>query len=159
MRDTAGSRILKSLSINMGGNHWYYLDIAESIAQKSKNPSTKVGALIVTINGEAVSWGYNGFPKSMPDKLEWLENRVEKYERVIHAEHNAILFAKQSLEDCTLYTYPFMPCHKCALIILQVGIRKVVAPAYIPERWQEAMVRSRGYMEDNGVFLELVDYE
>ncbi len=134
-----------------------YLHLAKVFSTWSKDPSTKVGAVIA--KGKLlVSSGYNGFPQGVLDDPETLENRQQKYKRVIHAEVNAILFAKKR-KNCTLYTYPLLPCSCCASIIIQSGITSVVSIDNIPERWKEsidvslelfreAKVQVRVYRED-----------
>lgn len=101
-----------------------FLSLAQHIAQWSKDPSTKVGAVIVDQNRRIVSTGYNGYPKGVSDTIDTDEREI-KYKKVIHAEKNAILFAKQDLTGCTLYV-THHPCSQCAGYILQSGISHVV---------------------------------
>ena len=70
--------------------------------------------------------GYNGFPVGIKDN-DRLNNRDLKYEIIIHAECNAMMFANVSLKGYKLYTYPFMPCPKCSSMIIQAGITTVVS--------------------------------
>ena len=95
----------------MGISKWdfRFLDMAALIANWSKDPSTKVGAVIVDKNNRVISLGYNGLPSSVPDDPEILNNRFEKYKYIIHAETNAILTANSSVKDCSVYTFPFLP--------------------------------------------------
>ena len=101
-----------------------FLSLAQHIANWSKDPSTKVGAVIVDQNRRIVSTGYNGYPKGVDDTIDTDEREI-KYKKVIHAEKNAILFAKQDLTGCTLYV-THHPCSQCAGYILQAGISRVV---------------------------------
>jgi dCMP deaminase len=106
----------------------------------SKDPSTKCGAIIIRPDGKHMSsFGYNGFPKLIEDRPEYLDNREEKYQRIIHAELNAILNAGCNLWGCAMYTWPFPPCSECAKHVIQVGIRRVIFPKTFPpelyERW------------------------
>ena len=103
-----------------------FLDLAELVSSWSKDPSTKVGAVIVDDKNIIVSVGFNGFPKGIEDD-DRLYNRDSKYQIIIHAENNALMFAKRPLDNCTLYTYPFMPCPRCAGMIIQSGIKRVVS--------------------------------
>ena len=105
-----------------------FLSLAEHISTWSKDPSTQVGAVIVDDQRRIISTGYNGFPRGVNDFPERYNNRDIKYEMIVHGEINAILFANQSIHGCTLYTWPFMPCSRCAAIVIQSGIRTVVAP-------------------------------
>jgi dCMP deaminase len=105
-----------------------FMDMAELVASWSKDPSTQCGAVIVDKNHRVISVGYNGYPKSVSDK--GLDNREEKYAKVLHAELNAILFSQRDLKDHTIYVTHF-PCAQCASLIVQTGIKRVVT--YKPE--------------------------
>lgn len=113
-----------------------FLELASVVGGWSKDPSTKVGAVIVNENKQIVSMGYNGFPRGVKDDYR-LENRETKYNLIVHAEANAIIHAKESLEGCTIYTDPFMPCSKCAGLIIQSGIKRVVSLDCDNPRWIE----------------------
>ena len=131
-----------------------YLYLAGHIATWSKDPSTQCGA-VITDGHRIISTGFNGFPQGIEDD-ERLDVRGTKYEMVIHAEINAILFAKQDLHGCTIYTYPFQPCSRCASVIIQSGIRRVVTTRQIPGRWQESFEIANGlFNEANTEFIQL----
>ena len=106
-----------------------FLGIAFICSKKSKDPNTKVGCCIVDSQNRILSTGYNGFPKNINDQeLSWKNEgtwHTTKYPYVIHAETNAILFAKQNLKDCILYTTLF-PCSNCAKLIIQTDIKKII---------------------------------
>lgn len=119
----------------MEWNKWL-LGLAKYIASASKDPSTKVGAVIVDEDRRIVSLGYNGLPRGVIDSEERLNNRDLKYKLIVHAERNALLFARGSVKNCILYTYPMMPCAVCASMVIQSGIKKVVAPKSENPRWQ-----------------------
>jgi dCMP deaminase len=122
----------------------YFLQIAAVAARKSKDPSTQVGAVIVRPDRTIVSVGYNGFPRGVADTPERLNDRPTKYSLVVHAEMNAILSARESLNGYTLYTVPFMPCDRCFVHVIQAGIKRVVfhrANELQQERWGEAFQR------------------
>lgn len=99
------------------------MDQLEHVASRSKDPNTKVGAIIVDMNNKQVSMGYNGFPPGLID-FEDRWQRPEKYRWVVHAEVNAICNADQSVRGCKLYL-PFWPCEKCILILAGAGIKEV----------------------------------
>jgi len=106
-----------------------YLQMATMVASWSKDPSTKCGAVIVRPDRTIASVGFNGFPRGVEDHPDLLNNRPEKYSRVIHAEVNAILSAKEPLDGFTMYTYPGgvgPSCDRCATCIIQSGISRVV---------------------------------
>lgn len=134
-----------------------FLDLAYKISEWSKDPSTKVGAIIVDKQRRIISTGYNGLPQTIEDSDEILYNRDLKYEHIIHAEVNAIIFAKCSIAGFTLYTVPFLPCSRCASIYIQAGIARIVAPKNKLERWEENLNLSRKSFKESGV--ECVEYD
>jgi dCMP deaminase len=139
----------------------FYLGMSRYISTASKDPSTKVGAVIVRPDFSVASVGYNGFPQKMPDRQEWLENREEKYSRVVHGEINAVSFCRdQSLHGYTLYTTPFMPCDRCFVQMIQKGITRFVAPKATSEqltRWGAAFEKVRQYARECNVELVELD--
>ena len=142
-------------------NKWdkRFLELAEHVAQWSKDPSTKVGAVISDDKNRIVSLGYNGFPRGVNDCEEILNDRSKKLPRVLHAEENAILFAQKDLEGFSLYVFPFQPCSMCSRIIIQSGIKRVIAPEAsdeLKERWKESMEISQQMFKEAGVELVIV---
>jgi dCMP deaminase len=129
-----------------------FLDMAALVATWSKDPSTKVGA-IITRGKFVVSLGFNGHPAGIDDSDSRLHDREQKYRTIIHAEMNAILSAHQPLEDCTLYVVPFMPCSNCGAVIVQSGIKRVVTLENNNERWQESFDITRTIFAEAGVDL------
>lgn len=134
-----------------------FIELAERVASWSKDPSTKCGAVIVRPDRTIASTGYNGFPKRCVDHEFLYEDRDLKLSRVIHAEVNAILFAKESLEDYTMYTVqnPHIgpSCDRCSAHIVQAGISRVVTKEFrpIPERWIESIQRGLDMYDEAGV--------
>jgi dCMP deaminase len=102
----------------------YFINIATEVAKRSKDPSTQVGCVIVDKKMRPVSFGYNGWVGGC-DETKMSYERPMKYYLVIHAEMNAILFAKRSLEDCVLYCL-YAPCENCLKFIIQAGIKKII---------------------------------
>lgn len=103
----------------------YFIQISKTVASKSKDPSTKIGAVIVDENHRPISFGYNGLPQGADESRLTLTERPLKYHYVIHAEMNAILFAKKDLTNCILYC-EYAPCDNCLKHIIQTGIKKIV---------------------------------
>lgn len=139
-------------------NSWdkYFLELAEQVKSRSKDPSTQTGAIIVRPDNTIVSTGYNGFPKRIADLPSLLNNREEKYKRIVHCEMNAILQSKESLEGCTLYTVPFISCSNCAKHVITVGIKRCVAPKIPPhleERWGGDLELTRSLFKEAGIEL------
>ena len=101
----------------------YYLDIAKAVAKKSKDPSSKVGSVIVDQENRIVSQGYNGFIAGCDEsKMTW--DRPMKYNLVIHSEINSILHARRDLKNCEMVVTD-MPCDNCLKTALQAGIRTI----------------------------------
>jgi len=133
-----------------------FLDLAKTISSWSKDPSTKIGA-VITQDKKIVSVGYNGLPSFVPDDPEILNNRELKYEHVIHGEVNAILQApKDGLFGSTLYVYPFLPCSRCASMIIESNIIRVVSFKNNVDRWEESIQRSKKFFEL--AHVEVVEY-
>ncbi len=132
-----------------------FIDLALHISDWSKDPSTKVGCVVVGADREIRSTGFNGFPRGIEDSIERLEDREMKYPLICHAEENAIMHAARigiSLKDCVAYvTWP--PCTRCARSLIQAGVVEVVFPKdiEIPERWVEDFERSLSMMKEAGV--------
>ena len=141
-------------------NKWdkRFLDMAQLVASWSKDPSTKVGAVIVRPNRTIASIGFNGFPQDMPDNESFYSNREEKYSRIIHAEINAQIFCLDfSMKGYTLYTWPLAPCDRCCVQMIQCGITRIVAPKIDGElgiRWNANLLKTRAYCKECGVVLE-----
>ena len=135
-----------------------FLDLAQSVAGWSRDPSTQVGAVIVRPNRTIASIGYNGFPRGVCDLSQRLQDREEKLAMTVHAELNAILAAREPLHGFTLYVWPFHPCASCAAAIIQAGITEVVAPiapADVAERWKRSLRIAQTMFDEAGVELRL----
>ena len=124
-------------------NKWdkRFLEMAKLVASWSKDPSTKVGTIVVR-NRTVIAQGYNGFPRGINDD-DRLDNRTIKYMYIVHSEMNAIYNAAEngvSLKDSTIYTVGLPVCHDCAKGLIQVGIKRVVTPEIeTPERWLKSL--------------------
>jgi dCMP deaminase len=97
------------------------------VSQRSIDPSTKCGAVLVSADRRVLSTGYNGPIKGSNDSVIPL-TRPDKYAHFIHAEENCILAysgSKQDLEGAIMYVTG-NPCHRCLRDILQKGIKKIV---------------------------------
>lgn len=132
-----------------------FLDMALLVSTWSKDPSTKVGA-VITRGKFVVSLGFNGHPAGIEDSAARLENREMKYKTIIHAELNAILSARQPLEGCTLYVVPFMPCSACGAVIVQSGIKRVVTYESDNERWAESFEITRTIFAEADIDLVIL---
>jgi dCMP deaminase len=104
-----------------------HLAIAQQVSCWSKDPSTKVGAVIADKRGRVVALGFNGFPENVVDAQHKLDDREMKYEMTVHAEVNAVLIAGRSSEGGTIYVHGAPVCPRCASVLIQAGIERIVA--------------------------------
>ena len=130
----------------------YFMGIAMLAARRSKDPSTQVGACIVSADNIIISTGYNGMPKGCSDdEFPWdREGEQTKYPYVVHAELNAILNANgRDLRGSRIYVALF-PCNECAKAIIQSGIREVV---YLSDKYDKtpANMASKRMLDAAGV--------
>lgn len=105
-------------------NRWDEFGIrqAKLWASMSKDPSTKVGAYIADSLNRPVSGGFNGFPRNVMDLDSRLQDRSEKYPRMVHAELNALLNAPVGIPHCsTMYVYGLPCCANCIAATIQRG--------------------------------------
>lgn len=141
-------------------NKWdlRFLQMAYLVSTWSKDPSTKLGA-VITKNNRVISVGYNGFSSRIKDD-ERLNNRELKYKMVIHGEINAFHKAhKLDLEDSTLYTFPFMSCSVCFAQGLEVGLVRHVTPYNENPRWIDSFKLTRSMANEANVELIEVDFD
>ena len=117
----------------------YFLGIAMLAARRSKDPSTQVGACIVSPDKIIISTGYNGMPKGCSDdEFPWnRDGEDNKYPYVVHAELNAILNANgRDLRGSSIYVALF-PCNECAKAIIQSGVKEVL---YLSDKYADTML-------------------
>ncbi len=138
-----------------------FLRLAELVAGWSKDPSTKVGAVIVNADRQVLGLGYNGFPRGVHDLEERYFDRPTKYAMIVHAEANAILNARQLVRGCTLYALKY-PCSSCAKLIIQAGIARVVSPRRDPadamdQRWEADARVSETMLREAAVVCDEVE--
>lgn len=127
----------------------------------SKDPSTKVGAVIVGPEKNIVSVGYNGFARKVKDTPDRLNNRDIKYKLTVHAESNAIFNAHRAKSDvfgCKLYVWPLPPCCGCANAAIQVGISEVHCFPFeqgseLESRWKNDIDLAERILSEAGVKL------
>ena len=137
-----------------------FLAMAKHVSTWSKDPSTQVGAVAVR-ERRILATGYNGFPQGLSDFPTRLHNRSEKLLRTVHAEANIVAQAASngvSLNNSTVYVWPFIPCNSCCTLLIQAGFKRVVAPDLpIPDRWLESFSLSKEMFRECGVDLTLLD--
>ena len=136
------------------------MSMASLVAAWSKDPSTGCGAVIVDSRNIVRGLGYNGLPKRVDDHPERLHNRELRLALTLHAEANAILHSQHPIRGCTLFVWPMPPCSRCAALIIQAGISRVVAPAPAPDladRWGESIDLAVMAMREAGVKVDILD--
>lgn len=138
-----------------------FLALAEMVAGWSKDPSTQCGGVIVRMDRTVVSLGFNGFPRQIEDTDELLNDRPEKYKRMVHSEMNAILNAHGPVAGYTLYNWPGQSCSRCAVHVIQSGISRVVSSETDPDspfaqRWAEDQKLSEQLFKEAGVAVVYV---
>lgn len=145
----------------------YFLNLAIETARMSKDPSTRVGAVIVGPDREVRSMGFNGLPRGVKDTDERLNDREMKLSFIVHGELNAILNAARigvSTKNCTLYLAAIdasgriwggAPCIRCTVEIIQAGITEIVAPPMkdTPSRWAHSVELSKQILHEAGILL------
>jgi len=143
----------------------HFLNLAFEHARMSKDPNTRVGAVIVGPDREVVSTGFNGFPRGIADTPERLCDRDEKLRLVIHAEMNAIINAARigvSVKGCSLYLaatddsgmiWGGPPCTRCAVHVIQAGITRVVSRPMKAgfSKWHDDLAVSGALLLEAGV--------
>ena len=125
----------------------YFLGIAQAVALKSKDQSTKVGCVLVDSENRVVSQGFNGFVAGC-DESEMSWERPLKYALVIHAEANALLYARTNLKGARAYV-TIAPCENCLKHLLQAGIRNI----YYGDA---GVIRDRGTEDQKEAILRLI---
>lgn len=136
----------------------YFINIAEQIKFKSKDPSTKIGSVIADDDNTIISTGYNSFPRGLNDSVVERGERPEKYNWMVHAELNSILNAARtgvSVKGSTMYITSGLPCTECAKAIINAGIKKVycktVCTTQNKEKWEESQKRALIMLEECNV--------
>ena len=141
-----------------GFDQWQ-LHKASVVSLRSRDTSTKVGSVIIRPDKSICSEGYNGFPRYMEDRDEWIDERAEKYDRSVHAEMNALLAAREPVVGYTMYsTVP--ACKVCALHICAAGIKRVVwsesAEMSFMARWGDSIAVAKRLFLDCDVEISIV---
>jgi dCMP deaminase len=134
-----------------------FLQLAATVATWSRDPSTKVGAVLVRGDKTIASLGFNGFPRHIHDDPALYADRQAKYSYVVHAELNAILTAAEKPGGTSLYVDPFPPCAECTKAIIQSGICQIVSWE-LPggekgERWKDSFALSESMLKQANIPL------
>lgn len=147
-----------------GENNWndYFFELCDAISRKSKDTSTKVGAVLVNYGNSIISTGYNGFPIGVDDSIESRFDRPEKYTWTCHAEENAIAFAARngiSTNGAKLYCNRLPCCAKCTRLAIQAGIAKLIILCDVPQetidRWKGENDIALSMIKESGASIEI----
>jgi dCMP deaminase len=136
-----------------------FLELADHISLWSKDPSTKVGCVIVRPDKTIAAVGYNGFPRGVLDSEERYNDRNLKYLMVKHAEENAIYSAIEPLTGYTAYV-THHPCSTCSGSLIQNGIKTIITRSpsnSFAERFGDSFAASKIMLDEAGVELILID--
>jgi dCMP deaminase len=140
-----------------------FMKLAREISTWSKDPSTKIGAVIVNDERRILATGYNGFPRGIEDTEERLKDREQKYPLIVHGEMNALmnaLYSGVSVKDATIYVWGLPVCSECTKNVIQSGIKRVVIlfPEQAPEKWQKQWNElSKPMYEEAGVSITYIN--
>jgi len=106
----------------------YFMSLVYLVSMKSRDPSTKIGAVIVAPDNRILATGYNGLPRGSEYRSEKME-RPEKYMWMCHGEENAILQCDHRPVGCRMYTNG-IPCSRCGRMTVQSGIVEVITDSF-----------------------------
>lgn len=135
-----------------------FCELAQFVAEWSKDPNAKVGAVVFSRRGGDISIGYNGFPMGVEDSADRLQDPDIKLELVVHAEQNALIAAGSRTAGSTLYVWGKPVCARCAGSIIQAGVRRIVAPS--PEslepdsKWQKTGMYAHQMFSEAGLQVD-----
>ena len=131
-----------------------YLQFADVAASFSKDPNTKVGAVAIDDEFRVLATGYNGFPRGVLDSEDRLCDRNMKLNLTVHAEANIVAqsaFSGTSIRGSTVLVSNLFPCVDCAKLLVQAGVRRIVAPRISNERWKESNELAKLIFAEAGV--------
>jgi dCMP deaminase len=139
-----------------------FLYQAATVAARSKDPSTKVGAVAVRDRRELAT-GYNGFAQHIRDTPARLSDRETRLSLTVHAEANLVADAARRgacMHGATIYVYPLMTCAGCAALLINSGAARVVVPDFFePMRWKASFDLARIQFEEAGVLVDRLQLE
>lgn len=143
----------------------FFMQTVYNVASLSKDPRTKIGAVLVKDN-DIISVGYNNFPRKIQDLEERYNDREIKHSLVVHAEANAIYNAARkgiSTKDSILFTQG-VPCSQCTKSVIQAGCSKIVVHKQWPnlvhcEQWVKSIDLSKMLIDEAGITLEWFDHQ
>jgi len=151
--------------------HNHFLQLCLDHARMSKDPNTRVGALIVDWDRNIRAAGFNGFPRGIEDTEMRLHDRETKLRLIVHAECNAICAAARigvKTSGCTLYlaatdssglVWGGPPCVRCTVHAIQAGIMQIVSrpKKSVPSRWSEDLLMAESLLNEAGIEYQEIE--
>ena len=137
-----------------------YIELAKHVADWSKDPNAHVGAVVTDRRRRVIALGFNGLPVKVEDRAERLTDKTQKNEMVVHAEENAILIAGPAADGSTIYVYGKPVCSRCAGVLIQAGIARVVAtqPKFGTEsRWDALGLTALEMLKEAEIVFDSID--
>lgn len=130
----------------------YFLDIANMVAARGTCDRLQVGC-VITKGNRIISTGYNGSIKGEPhcDEVGHCYNNEGRCIRTIHAEQNAIIFAKEDLEGSTAYV-THEPCETCTKLLVQAGVKKIIYLHKYNNKYNKEFTKNIKFMQYNGYY-------
>ena len=134
-----------------------FIRLAEEISTWSKDPSKQIGCIAVK-DRRVIATGYNGFPMGIEDV--GLDDRDNKYKKMVHAEQNMIYNACRhgvSLIGATVYVTGLPVCGECCKGLVQTGIKEVFMPCIEiqPDRWIDSCTLGENGLTEAGVSVKM----
>jgi dCMP deaminase len=142
-----------------------FFNLVREYRAKSKDPSSKFGAIIVNDDNDPISFGFNGFARGVKDHPERYENRELKYKMVVHAEANAIVNAAsngKATKGCKMYIDSW-PCSSCCGMIINAKIKEIVINGdseihnneLFQERWKDSIEITKMMCNEAGIKIRI----
>ena len=140
-----------------------YFRVAQSFAEMSKDPSTKVGCvLLAEESNHVLSAGFNGFPRGIDETIPSRWERPEKYSLISHAEANSISQAARTGTPLnkSICVVTLFPCAECCKLLIQSGISRVITrePDFDSEKWGDSFRYSRNMFTEAGIVVQYVSF-
>lgn len=137
---------------------------AKHVSRQSKDPRTRIGAVVTTPDRVVLSEGYNGFPRGFADTPERLNDRAFKHDHVAHAEENCVYNAARvgrSLLGSYMFVWGLPICHRCAIAAAQAGVSQVfmAVPTSLDDKWSESWAKSSTILAEAGVGASMFHME
>lgn len=138
-----------------------FIPIAREIAKLSRDKSTQVGCAVVDDDFNVRALAYNGFPRGVNDALTERYARPLKYKWTSHAEENAVANCARigvSTRGSTFIVTSLFPCTTCSRLMIQAGVKRILAPAVVANtRWIEEERVALEMLEEAGIVIVRYD--